>query len=929
MKANQVLTWLKAHVSAQAHLRMDSRQVCLGDAFFACKGYAGDGRDYIGQAIAQGASVIVTEPLPKNVCATSLSVPVLEVESLKSMLGQIAHEWYGQVSAQMSVIAITGTNGKTSTVHWVAQALNEAGVPCGTIGTLGVVLPNGTHLEGSLTTPDVLSMHKALADIALAGGQVVALEASSIGLDQGRLDGVDIKIAGFTNFSHDHLDYHGSLEQYEAAKLALFNRSSARHVITNFDDTVGRKIATIGKHAQVFGYSASLYEGAAIRAREIHAGPHGLVFKLELPDGQAQIVTRLVGQHTVSNLLLVAGCLHCLGWSVVKVGRALGRLLSVPGRMEVVGPVTATTDSAQLPMVVVDYAHTPDALERALEALRDLAGARGGRVHCVFGCGGNRDRGKRAMMGEIAQRLADEVVLTSDNPRNESPTAILDDIAQGLTGPYKAFNERAEAILQTVWSASAEDVVLLAGKGHETYQEINDKRLPFDDREWARAALLLLGLPVVSTDTRTLKKGQVFIALKGERFDGHQYLEKALGAQALAAIVESRCEPFMLPQVVLGDTRLALQTLGRVWRKRFDIPLIAVTGSNGKTTTKEMIASILRCWQSNNMLSTEGNLNNELGVPLTLLRLRQHHCVAVLELGMNHPGEISELAKMAAPTVGLVNNAQREHQEFMHTVEAVARENGAVLQALPVDGVAVFPGDDAYTGLWQTLSAERRRVVFGLTEGMDVCAEQIQAESSYTAFLLKTSVGESMVRLNAAGLHNLRNALAAAACGLAAGVPLAAIVNGLEHFNPVAGRMQFYERPHGFQLIDDTYNANPDSVRAAIDVLAGLSGRTVLVLGAMAEVGEQGPQMHAEVGQYAKDRQIDFLLTLGDAAQDAARAFGKDAQSFNDLDTLLMSLRHLMPAHVLVKGSRSSRMERVVHAMEQQQSLNGGTHHVA
>ncbi|MBC7204231.1 MAG: UDP-N-acetylmuramoyl-L-alanyl-D-glutamate--2,6-diaminopimelate ligase, partial [Pusillimonas sp.] len=694
---------------------------------------------------------------------------------------------------------VTGTNGKTSAVNWVAQALNEAGVPCGTIGTLGVVLPNGTHFEGNLTTPDVLSMHQALAMIFRAGGQAVVLEASSIGLDQGRLDGVDIAIAGFTNLSHDHLDYHGTLQQYEAAKLTLFQRPAVRYVVTNLDDAVGRKIAGIQRGARVFGYACSLYDGAAIRAREVHAGTHGLVFNLELPDGTVQIVTRLVGQHTVSNLLLVAGILHCLGWSAVKVGNVLGRLASVPGRMEVVEPVIGGVDPARLPMAIVDYAHTPDALERALEALKGLAEARGGRLFCVFGCGGNRDRGKRGMMGRIAHRLADEVVLTSDNPRDESPQAILDEVVVGLSGSnYQVVVDRSAAILQTLWSAQAQDVVLIAGKGHETYQEIKGKRLPFDDREWVRAAFLLLAEPTVNTDTRTLTKGQVFLALKGDRYDGHHYLDKALEAQALAALVELRCEPFSLMQIALGDTRKALQTLGRVWRKRFDIPLVAVTGSNGKTTTKEMIASILRAWQGSNMLSTEGNLNNDLGVPLTLLRLRNSHRVAVLELGMNHPGEISLLADMALPTVGLVNNAQREHQEFMHTVEAVARENGSVLQALPPDGVAVFPGDDEYTGLWNSLSVASRFVQFGLSGDMDVGAEHIQANPNQTIFVLKTPAGEATVCLNAAGLHNLRNSLAAAACGLAAGAPFDAVVSGLERFCPVAGRMQFYSQPDDF-----------------------------------------------------------------------------------------------------------------------------------
>ena len=935
MNTQQLVAWIVEHASRTAQLCLDSRLVEPGDVFVACPGATTDGRLYVEQAIGNGAAAVLFEAYeqggPHSVEQTV--VPVLEVERLAEQLGVLAHEWYGRPSEALSVVAITGTNGKTSSAQWLAAALNAESVPCGTVGTLGVILPDGTNLGGALTTPDVLTMHRSLAAIRAAGATVAAIEASSIGLDQGRLDAVHIRIAAFTNLTHDHLDYHETIERYKAAKFALFHRPGLEAAVVNIDDLAGRELAAQLDPAELDTYSQE--RGAAsIQAGDVHPGTYGLVFNLSIAQRTAQIVTRLVGTHNISNLLLIAGVLARLGWSLTRIARALSGLRSVGGRLEVVEALDSCSGEAGSdgPMVVVDYAHTPDALRRALEALRETAASRGGRLVCVFGCGGDRDKGKRPVMGGLAGRLADEVILTNDNPRTEDPSAILDDILRGMDGQQPVVQpDRAAAILRAIWRADAADVVLLAGKGHETYQEIAGRRSPFDDREWSRLALTWrLGASVCS-DSRRIAPGQIFLALQGERFDGHAYLDEVRAVGACAAIVAARNPAINLVQFEVGDTTTALRLLGAQWRRCFDIPAIAVTGSNGKTTTKEMIASILRAWVgADHALWTRGNLNNDLGVPLTLLELRSGHQAAVFELGMNHPGEIALLADMALPTVALVNNAQREHQEFMHTVEAVARENGSVISALPKDGVAVFPADDSYTGLWRELAQGRRVLSFGLDASFDVHADDIHAEPAHTSFRLNTAAGAVSLLLKAPGLHNLRNALAAAACALAAGAPLEAVAEGLRNFDPVAGRMQPHPLPGGMQLIDDTYNANPDSVRAAIDVLARLQGRKVLVLGDMAEVGADGPAMHAEVGAYARQQGIDVLLTYGPATRECAAAFGENSHSFDDIDSLLQCLAGLTPANILVKGSRGTRMERVVQGHTQQlQAQAEGDHNVA
>ncbi|MCI2809463.1 bifunctional UDP-N-acetylmuramoyl-L-alanyl-D-glutamate--2,6-diaminopimelate ligase MurE/UDP-N-acetylmuramoyl-tripeptide--D-alanyl-D-alanine ligase MurF [Eoetvoesiella caeni] len=926
----KIIDWLKQNAGPTAHLCLDSRLIGRGDVFFACAGATTDGRLYIEQAMNNGAAAIVAEPGHRG-DVRAVHVPLLEVEGLTGLLGALAHEWYGKPSEVLSVVAVTGTNGKTTTVQWVAAALNAEDVPCGTVGTLGVTLPDGSNLGGALTTPDVLTMHRSLAAIRDAGAKAAAIEASSIGLDQGRMDHVHIEIAGFTNLTHDHLDYHQTPANYKAAKFALFNWPGLSHAVINVDDAAGRELAGAVAALEPLTYSVEQAGGASIQARDIQTGTYGLIFNLTTHDGVAQIVTRLVGQHNVSNLLLVAGVLQYLGWTLARIARVLTTLRSVEGRLQIVEAEACGDASAATPMTVVDYAHTPDALERALSALREVASVRGGRLICVFGCGGNRDRSKRPMMGRIAAQLADHVILTSDNPRDEDPRLILDEIIAGMPQAPMVEADRAQAILSAIWNAKSNDVVLLAGKGHETYQEVHGRRSPFDDREWSRFALTWLRNPSLSTDSRSITPGQLFLALKGDVFDGHAYLEQVGAAGACAAIVEHRNGAVALAQFELGDTRAALGRIGAVWRRHFELPAIAVTGSNGKTTTKEMIASILRAWQGDEgALSTAGNFNNDIGVPLTLLRLREPHRAAVFELGMNHPGEIAHLAAMAQPTIALVNNAQREHQEFMHTVEAVARENGAVLAALPGQGVAVFPGDDEYTGLWRELAGGRRCLTFGLDASFDVHADQIHAEPARTLCQLHTPSGMCALALAVPGLHNLRNALAAAACASAAGVPLDCIKRGLESFHPVSGRMQPHRLDGGLQLIDDTYNANPDSVRAAIDVLASLAGARVLVLGDMGEVGAQGPAMHTEVGAYAKERGIGALLAFGPAARHAAQAFGEGAQAYDSIDELVGYLNTLGPANILVKGSRSMRMERVVQGfLKQTMNKNKGEHNAA
>jgi UDP-N-acetylmuramoyl-tripeptide--D-alanyl-D-alanine ligase len=417
----------------------------------------------------------------------------------------------------------------------------------------------------------------------------------------------------------------------------------------------------------------------------------------------------------------------------------------------------------------------------------------------------------------------------------------------------------------------------------------------------------------ISTDTRTLSEGNLFVALKGPNFDGHDHIEQARQHGAVAAAV-SRLPNDQIPLLEVKDTRIALGELAAHWRSQFAIPLIAVTGSNGKTSVKEMLASILRgCGET---LVTQGNLNNDIGVPLTLFRLAAEHEYAVLELGANHPGEIAYLTDLARPTVGVVNNAGPAHLEGFGDVSGVAKGKGELFERLAPDAVCIINADDAFAGLWNSMASPRRTISFGLNAAADVCAKWT-GDISGSDVELMTPAGTASLRLALPGQHNVMNALAATAASLALDTALENIIRGLAVVRPVGGRWQAQPGIHGVQLIDDTYNANPASLQVALDLLSKADAETWLVLGDMGELGKEGEQLHRKVGEEARQARVQHLFALGELAVKAAESFGNGAETFADMDGLNARLKELVRAGVivLVKGSRAMRMERVVEAL--------------
>jgi UDP-N-acetylmuramoyl-tripeptide--D-alanyl-D-alanine ligase len=415
----------------------------------------------------------------------------------------------------------------------------------------------------------------------------------------------------------------------------------------------------------------------------------------------------------------------------------------------------------------------------------------------------------------------------------------------------------------------------------------------------------------VGTDSRNIVKNQLFIGIKGENFDGNSYALEAIQQGAAAALVSDANTPAR-PAVVVPDTRLALGAFAKHWRQQFILPLVAVTGSNGKTTVKEMIASILAV-PYKSILATQGNLNNDIGMPLTLLKIRAGHAIAVIEMGMNHQGEIRYLTNLAQPTVAVVNNAGTAHIGEVGSREAIARAKGEIYEGLTANGTAIINADDDFSGYWKSLNSNRRVITFGLEKTADVSAIY-QINGNLTEINLKTPSGQIEFKLSVLGIHNIYNALAASAVAAALGVSNVDIAKGLAVFGAVKGRLNWLQANNGAVVIDDTYNANPDSMKAAIDVLANQKTPQIFVMGDMAELGADAPQMHADIGLYAKQKSISHLLSFGDLSAKAVDAFGANAQHFSTMEALVESLKSLMTnnATVLVKGSRFMQMERVV-----------------
>ncbi|MBU48986.1 MAG: UDP-N-acetylmuramoyl-L-alanyl-D-glutamate--2,6-diaminopimelate ligase [Deltaproteobacteria bacterium] len=967
---------LQSHQDPQIHaVTSDSRKIEQGSLFVALVGAHFDGHQFLADAVKCGAVALVVQQgavpgvLPQD-------VEIFEVADTRLALALLCARLYGPLPKKLSahVFGVTGTNGKTTSTYLLESILQHAKHKPGVLGTINYRVGEKVWTSSSLTTPAPDLLWHYLGCMQEEDASHLLMEVSSHALDQHRVDGLTYRVAGFSNLSQDHLDYHHSMEEYLHAKARLFSELLAPNgkAILNKDDPSFETLAACSR-APVWSYSTIPGSGADLQVRQKEVSIRGIHAIVETPVGQLTINSSLLGEFNLSNLLLACGMALADGLPLAVIQRGVEQMRAVPGRME---GVSHRHDV----QVVVDYAHTPDALEKVLQSLQAICR---GRLLVVFGCGGDRDKGKRPMMGKVVSEYADVCIVTSDNPRTEDPQQIVDHILEGIPKDLPRLDAIPDDTQKGVWScldrslaiqgaierARTGDLVLIAGKGHETYQIINTTRYPFDDREIAKKSLeerggrmssqqagykvtaaklaeatggtLLQGEPStplqgVSTDTRTTQKGQIFAALVAAR-DGHTFIPTAMekGAGALLISDDSIELPPDVPVVLVQDTERALGDMAAAWIKENRPYVVGVTGSNGKTSTKEMVAQILA--QVGPTLRNEGNFNNLLGLPLTAFRLGPDHDYAVLEMGMNAPGEIDRLAEIGNPDVGIITCVAAAHLKGLGSIEGVAAAKAELFDRLDPSQTAVVNADDPHI-MRHAKPLSCKKIFFtkedpksrDIPEGADVVTASKIESLGYEGFRFVAHVpGKDpfVVHLPIVGRHQVGNALAAIAATHVLGVQPEAIIKGLATVRPTGRRLKVVQTQSELQLLDDCYNSNPSSCRAAIDTLVDLGeGKPrFAVLGDMLEMGDTENEQHAEIGRYLAKSGIEHLFAYGPLSKhmaEAAKAADNPPQTVvhqeEDVEALWQAMEPLLTpdAWVLVKGSRGMRLERISKKLE-------------
>jgi len=967
-----------------------SQEVEPGGLFVAIKGLLADGHDFIDDALSRGASAIVAQkPVNKE------SV-IVQVENTRRALATLSGKFYSNPSEKLCLIGITGTNGKTTTAFLIERILSRSGIHVGVIGTLNYRY-SGKTFQNPITTPESLDLQKILAQMLDEGITHVVMEVSSHALDLDRVYNCKFDLGVFTNLTQDHLDYHKNMDSYWSCKKRLFTeilgpKSGNDRVVAviNQNDEWGKQLIHMleARSGDISVLSTGFSDKTSIWPEKFHHDLTGISGRISTPEGFFELKSSLVGEHNLENILCATGVCMALGVSLDIIKDAIESVSVVPGRLEAI-------PNDRNRFVYVDYAHTPDALEHVLSALRSSVP---GRLICVFGCGGNRDRAKRPQMGEIAARLSDLVIVTSDNPRSESPMDIIDEILAGTkklplhryvpwdlnTGFQKrgcvVEPDRRRAIQLAMMASMPQDTVLIAGKGNETYQIIGDRTLLFDDRVEAGNALSMIDGPGsvhtscgcsepqtatpkspgltpipwttaeileatggklicgdandtfagVSIDSREISVEDLFIAIKGDVHDGHSFIEDVMKKGVGGLLVEKNRTHTLselgslspgITCITVNDTGKALGDLAAYNRKRTPVSVIAITGSNGKTSTRNMITGVVSrrfC-----TLSTQGNLNNEIGLPLTLLNLTRDHQWAVLELGMNRPGEIERLAQICLPDLGVITNIGPAHLEGLGSLDAVMHAKGELLGKIKPGGTAVLNADDPrLLKLAGTISGNV--LFFGVSADAAIRAESITKKTWGLSFVLVLPKERIRVDLKTPAVFMVSNALAAAAVGHLLGLTAGEIKAGLEDFKPVSGRMNILKIGKGIHLIDDTYNANPGSMEAAMETLRSLKGRGrgILILGDMLELGEHAESLHRDLGSKAARFGMERLYVTGDYAENVvAGALEEHMDSRNIFKGTREEISEDIIGRldagdwILVKGSRGMAMEKVVEGL--------------
>lgn len=929
--------------AAVAGITDNTEEIAEGFVFVCIKGAHFDGHDFAEQALEKGALCVVTE------YDMTLENQVV-VPDTREFYGHLCAVWFNHPERRMKLVGVTGTNGKTTLATMIKEILASKGHRVGFIGTTGCLI-NGNPVQSDAstpTTPRVYELYRLLYEMTKSGCDCVVMEVSSFALDQNRIGPAKFRIAVFTNLTQDHLDYHSDMESYYEAKKKLFTEHCETAII-NIDDKYGLRLyeELAGKGVERISCSVS-GQPADLKGSNIKFESSVTKFWINASNKSYPFVLPMMGAYNVLNAIeAIAACVK-LSLGVNAIAAALGAFPGVKGRCEFI-------PTGRDFMVICDYAHTPDALENVLPNIKENCA---GRLICLFGCGGDRDKTKRPLMAKAAEKFADLLIITSDNPRNEDPEAIINDIVSGLEHdkPYIRITDRKAAIRRAVTIAEKGDIIILAGKGHEDYQILKDDvHIRFDEREIVKEIMQnyvrrrydpemyepvtinelmdITGgkpysirnydrkIPMSSlfSDTRDIIQGGVFIAIKGERFDGHDFARQAVDKGAALAITERTIAD--VPSIVVKSTRKALLDLARHFRMKFNPVVVGITGSVGKTTTKDMIALALSCKHS--VYKTVGNHNNEIGLPFTIFKMNKSCSAAVLEMGMSDFGEIERLSRASHPTICVITNIGYSHIENLGSREAILDAKLEILKGADRNAPLIVNGDDSMLAhVKEEYDGYRKVITYGIDgEKLDYRATDICVFSDRQYFNVRH--GDEMicdVALYCLGRHNIYNALAAICAAVCAGCSPVAAAEMLSCFQPDSLRQNIHKR--GEQVvIADCYNASPDSVKAAVDVLCEMTpadgGRRVAVLGDMLELGDESERLHREIGEYVVKKGIDLMVCYGKNAKyiaDRADELGMHAGWSEDEKTVLNFMKYkFKPGDiVLFKASRGMHMEELI-----------------
>lgn len=883
-------------------IRTDSRKIEENDVFVCIKGFKFDGSKFAEKAINNGAVLLISEqPLNKNVSE-------IIVSDSRKAAAAVASFFFEDPTSKFKLIGITGTNGKTTVAHLTEQILSSNGKNVGLIGTLGYKI-NGKVFDSALTTPDIIELNEIFFKMTQENVEYVIMEVSSHSSVLDRIYGLKFDIGVFTNLSQDHLDFHKDIDKYIIAKYKFINAVSNNNgiIFFNIDDTVGKEF-----YEKIKTHKFSISNVAGDYTFQQKNGDFSQSNFSVNKDGETkEYKTKLFGEFNIFNLTTSIAVTSELG--VKPKQEIISKLVPVKGRLQRI-------ENDKGIGIFIDYAHTPDALENLLSS---ISMEKKGRLFCVFGAGGNRDKTKRPVMLKASLKFADVSLITTDNPRFEDPADIIRDIICGSNplDNYWIIQNRKKAIEAAICLAQKDDIVIIAGKGHETYQDIKGIKQDFDEIEIVSKALnsninrtSILSIPIddlmleklfgfrfevnpqpiqnVSTDSRSIIENSLFFALKGDNFDGHNYVTKVLQIKGCRAIVNADF-PIQHKNIIrVNDTLEAYGMLAKKYLSVFNVTKIAITGSVGKTTTKEILFNIVS--EKFQTLKTLGNENNLIGLPKTIFRISPEQKYAIFELGTNHFGEIAKLADICNPDIGIITSIGASHLEFLENTDGVFREKTDLFKRNMK--LNLFPGDDAKFNKIKGISFGKK------SSNKYVISDIIQIEDE-----VKFKVNNIDFSLQSQYSIFVENALIAIAVGIEMGFTKDEVSSGLRVQPELHHRMEIQEENCKTLLID-CYNANPDSMKAAIDFWQNYNPQKphFAILGDMLELGTTSEYYHKEIGSKLKNLQNVFSVGNYSKLFNAKKHFTNVEDFCNNLPTFPKE------SVILIKASNSVNLEKII-----------------